>query len=92
VDFCKDVDVLVADAQYTDEEYKSKRGWGHSSVSHVLALAKSSGVRRLVLFHHEPTHDDGMLDRIEKEAAGRARKNGAAFKVLMAREGTTIEV
>jgi hypothetical protein len=54
VDFCKGADLLVADSQYTDQEYETKRGWGHSSISHVLTLSKESSVKKLVLFHHEP--------------------------------------
>lgn len=92
VDFCRGADVLVADAQYTDEEYKSKRGWGHSSVSHVVSLARESGVRKLVLFHHEPAHDDRTLDGIEKDARSRARRAKARFSVVMAREGMVLAV
>jgi ribonuclease BN (tRNA processing enzyme) len=92
VDFCKDADVLVADSQYTDEEYESKRGWGHSSIGHVLMLARSAGVGQLVLFHHEPTHDDKTLDAIEKDAKARARQGGGNLKVVSAREGMSLDV
>ncbi len=92
VDFCRAADLLVADAQYTDEEYKTKRGWGHSSLSHVLELARASGVRKLALFHHEPTHNDAHLDRMEREARARLRRAKSKVKVLMAREGMTVEV
>lgn len=89
-DFCRGADLLVADAQYTDEEYQTKRGWGHSSVSHVVRLAREGAVRKLALFHHEPTHDDRALDRIEKDARARLRKDGC--KVVMAREGLTLDM
>jgi phosphoribosyl 1,2-cyclic phosphodiesterase len=92
VDFCHEADALVVDAQYTDEEYESKRGWGHSSTGHVLALAQAAEVRKLVLFHHEPTHDDRTLDQIEKDARARAAKMRAKFKVLTAREGMVVDV
>jgi phosphoribosyl 1,2-cyclic phosphodiesterase len=92
VDFCKGADALVADCQYTDAEYETKRGWGHSSVSHVLELAEKSAVRRLILFHHEPTHDDRALDRMESATRSRARQSKAKFQVVMAREGMTLEV
>ncbi len=91
VDFCRKADLLVADAQYTDAEYKTKRGWGHSSVSHVLALARDAGVRALAIFHHEPEYDDRTLDRIEREARALSRKLGGRFKLVMAREGRTVD-
>jgi phosphoribosyl 1,2-cyclic phosphodiesterase len=92
VEFCKAADLLVADSQYTDEEYETKRGWGHSSISQVLDLAHESAVKRLVLFHHEPTHDDRRLAAIEQDARTRARKSKGKLQVLMAREGQTIDV
>jgi phosphoribosyl 1,2-cyclic phosphodiesterase len=90
VDFCRKTDLLIADAQYTDEQYASKRGWGHSSISHVLDLAREAEVGTLSLFHHEPTHDDETLARIEKDAKARAKKHG--FKVVSAREGMVLDV
>jgi phosphoribosyl 1,2-cyclic phosphodiesterase len=92
VDFCKGADALVVDAQYTDEEYETKRGWGHSSIGQVLALGQAAEVRKLVLFHHEPTHDDKTLDQIEREARARAQKSKAKFKVIGAREGMIVDV
>ena len=92
VDFCKGADLLVADSQYTDEEYETKRGWGHSSIGQVLELSKESDVKKLVLFHHEPTHDDRRLAEIERSTRARAQKMKGKFKVLMAREGQSVEV
>lgn len=92
VEFCRGADLLVADAQYTDAEYPSKRGWGHSSVSHVLRLARDAGVRRLVLFHHEPEYDDRRLDRIGQRARRQARRLGGRFVLSLAREGEVIPV
>jgi phosphoribosyl 1,2-cyclic phosphodiesterase len=56
------VDVLLHDAQYTEDEYPHHIGWGHSSVDQVVNFARRSGVQRLVLFHHDPCHTDGALD------------------------------
>ena len=92
VDFCKGADLLVADSQYTDQEYETKRGWGHSSISHVLNLSQDSGVKKLVLFHHEPTHDDKQLEQIERTARTRAAKMKGKFKVVGAREGMVLDV
>jgi phosphoribosyl 1,2-cyclic phosphodiesterase len=91
VDFCKGADLLVADSQYTDEEYETKRGWGHSSIGQVLELSQESDVKKLVLFHHEPTHDDRILAEIEENAKSRARKMKGKFKVVMAREGMAVD-
>ena len=55
-------DLLIHDAQYTDEEYKTKIGWGHSPLSEVLNLAKEGRVGRLALFHHDPDHFDEQID------------------------------
>jgi phosphoribosyl 1,2-cyclic phosphodiesterase len=92
VDFCRDVDCLVADSQYTDEEYESKRGWGHSSIGQVLDLAREANVKKLVLFHHEPTHDDKTLAKIEQDAKARSARFKDKTKVVMAREGMTLDV
>lgn len=88
VRFVQGAHVLVADAQYTDEEYETKRGWGHSPLSHVLDLAARAGVERLVLFHHEPTHSDDDMDRIDALARSRAR----GFEVITAREGLILDI
>ena len=57
-------DVLIHDSQYTREEYESRFGFGHSSTDHVAAFAEKAGVDRLMLFHHDPMHDDAELDEI----------------------------
>lgn len=61
-------DVLIYDAQYTDEEYAAgKRGWGHSTANEGVRLAQAANVSQLVLFHHDPLHDDFVVARIEAE-------------------------
>jgi phosphoribosyl 1,2-cyclic phosphodiesterase len=57
-------DLLIIDAQYTPEEYQSKRGWGHSTWLEATRVARECGVRQLVLFHHDPSHDDAQVDEI----------------------------
>jgi ribonuclease BN (tRNA processing enzyme) len=64
------VDLLIHDAQYTDQEYEAKVGWGHSSYRHCMALGAAAGVGKLVSFHHEPEHSDEELDRLHEEARG----------------------
>ena len=63
------VDVLVHDAQYTADEYSAgKQGWGHSTYAEAVKLARAPHVGRLVLYSHDPGHDDEMLRKIEAAA------------------------
>lgn len=59
-------DVVIYDAQYTDEEYPSFRGFGHSTWQEGLRLVEAAGAGTLVAFHHDPDHDDVFLERVEK--------------------------
>lgn len=63
-----DADMLIHDAQYSDNEYDEHVGWGHSSIRHALDFARAARVRHLVTFHHDPSHNDDALDRIVEEA------------------------
>ena len=66
--FAQDADVLIYDAQYTPEEYERRRGWGHSTWLEATQIARECNVKRLILFHHDPSHDDEFVMRIEAEA------------------------
>ena len=83
------VDLLIHDAQYTDEEYAEHMGWGHSSITQALAIAALCGVKRLVTFHHDPAHDDHTLDRLLNEARRAAR---LPFELAAGREGRSFEI
>jgi phosphoribosyl 1,2-cyclic phosphodiesterase len=87
VEFLKGSDILILDAQYTDAEYESHIGWGHGSVSSVVSLALDAEVRRLLLFHHDPSHDDTMVDAMVDEARRLIRESGKDLEVDGAREG-----
>jgi phosphoribosyl 1,2-cyclic phosphodiesterase len=69
----QDVDVLIIDAAYTDAEYyaekTSKVGWGHSTWQEAVKVAKAANVKQLVIFHHDPLHNDEFLDRVGEEVA-----------------------
>ena len=80
-------DVLIHDAQFTDEEYPSHAGWGHSSVSHALAFAERAGIGCLVPFHYDPDHEDAALDALWARAA-----LGRDFDVAPAQEGLELIV
>ena len=87
VKFCHGADVLITDTTYTDEEYKTKVGWGHSCVSKVVELADRAQVKTLCLFHHDPDQDDDAIDRKLEIAAGMLAKRKSATEVLAPREG-----
>jgi len=66
VELARGADLLVHDAQFTAEELKNRRGWGHSSFDQAMQFAEMAGVKRLAVTHHDPEHDDEFLQRIEK--------------------------
>ena len=78
--------VLVIDSQYTPEEYPSHQGWGHSSWRESIHVARAAGVKRLVLFHHDPSHNDEMLHTIQAEARREFPET------YVAKEGWTVEI
>lgn len=81
VAFCKNADYLVHDAQFTEREYRSRRGWGHSTFEQALALAHEAGVRHLGFFHHDPNREDTALAALEKKYAAAAPKGLDVFAV-----------
>lgn len=64
--FIHGVDVLIHDAQYTREQYKARKGWGHSAWEDVAEIAKEEGVKKLFLTHHDPDNDDDKLSRMDQ--------------------------
>lgn len=72
-------DLLIYDASYTDEEYAARMGWGHSTWRAAADLADAAGVGTLMLFHHDPSHDDATMDGIA--AAIAARRPGSIVAV-----------
>jgi len=83
--FIKGADIVIHDAQYTQEEYVSHKGWGHCSYDHVLKFTEGLGINRLVLFHHEPSRKDKDLERIEKSYSDKINP-----KIIMAKEALTL--
>jgi len=82
---------LIHDAQYRDEEYPSFVGWGHSRVSDTVTFASRANAQRLILFHHDPGHDDATLDEIGHEARQSWDHAGRDHATLsLAAEGTTL--
>jgi len=84
VEFVRGVDLLILDTQYTAQEYDQRVGWGHGSLPASVLLAIDAGVRRLCLFHHDPSHDDQYLDHMVETA--RALAVGSSLMVEAASE------
>lgn len=68
VHISRKADLMIHDAQYTDEELLAKKGWGHSSFQQAIAVAEKAGVKRLGLTHHDPDRTDDELLSLEKSA------------------------
>lgn len=90
IDFIRGVDLLIADSQYTEEDYRIKAGWGHSTFEQCISMARAAGVGRLCHTHHETTRTDAELLGIGE----RLREKHAALGVesIIAAEGLTLEV
>jgi phosphoribosyl 1,2-cyclic phosphodiesterase len=86
-ELCRGVDVLIHDAQFTREEFVERCSWGHCTIGYAVWLAKECDVKTLVLFHHDPRHDDDQLDELFAEAAA-----ADGVHVIGAREGLTLRV
>jgi phosphoribosyl 1,2-cyclic phosphodiesterase len=89
VKFLEGCDVLILDSQYTDAEYQAHVGWGHGSLTSAVSLAVDAGVRKLILFHHDPTHDDAMVDNMI-QTARKLAKSGGSLEIDAAREGAEL--
>jgi len=88
--FMADADLVIHDAQYTPEEYPSRKNWGHSTYDYVVRMAAAAGVRQLALTHHDPGHDDAFVADIERKARALALELGAPLDVFCAFEGCEI--
>lgn len=90
MDLCRDVDLLIHDAQYTPAEFEQKRDWGHCTMEYAVWMAAEAGARRLALFHHDPSHHDDDLDQLAAEAEVEGLRHGV--EVFAAAEGRTVSV
>lgn len=85
-------DLLICEAQYTADEYKMKRGWGHSTFDDVLDLAVKAEVKKMALFHHDPLHDDDKLDARLAESMTILSSRKLAIECFASREGMVVEL
>jgi len=86
----RNADVLIYDATYSDEQYHSEKtskvGWGHSTWQEAVKVAKAANVKRLVIFHHDPLHNDDSMDKTGEQVAEQFPNS------LIAREGLSIQL
>jgi len=91
-DFARDSDLLICEAQYTEEEYEVKKGWGHSTFNDVIDRAIATGSKHLCLFHHDPLHTDDMMDGFLEDCRRRIAKAGSSMICTAAKEMQTINL
>src|SRR5262245_6399232 len=92
VRFVAGADLYIGEAQYTDEEYPQKVGWGHSSVTATVEVALQAGVNTLALYHHDPMHTDEVVTSMEAAARRIIQSRGVEMRCFAAQEGQVIEV
>jgi phosphoribosyl 1,2-cyclic phosphodiesterase/CheY-like chemotaxis protein len=92
VEFIQNADLLIMDAQYDAEEYQSHIGWGHGCVDDVVRLALKAKVKRLLLFHHDPSHDDQKVAAMTEHARQLVAASRSDLIVESAREGATYQL
>ncbi len=86
VALAKDAALVITDTTYTNAELPAHEGWGHSSWQQAIRFADAANVKTLCLFHHDPDHDDAMMDRIAAEAAS------TRAGTIVAREGLVLDL
>jgi phosphoribosyl 1,2-cyclic phosphodiesterase len=92
VRFLRGTETLIHDAMYSEQIIQARRGWGHSTPRQAVALAADAGCRRLVMFHHEPEHDDAAVDRLLEDTRVFAAKAAPGLVVDAAAEGMELAV
>jgi phosphoribosyl 1,2-cyclic phosphodiesterase len=87
IEFVEGADTLIHDAMYLDQIIQARAGWGHSTPRQAVELARDGRCRRLILFHHEPEHDDGAIDRLLADTREHAGRVAPGLQVDAAAEG-----
>ena len=91
-EFIQNTDLYICDAQYTDEEYQSHKGWGHSKLSDALNFGLESKVKAIALFHHDPSHSDVLLKKMEKDAKQLVKKTDPGINVFSTYDRMEFEI
>jgi phosphoribosyl 1,2-cyclic phosphodiesterase/FixJ family two-component response regulator len=92
IEFLRGADLIIHDAQYTQEEYHGRVGWGHSTIEYATDVALAAGAARLALFHHDPGHDDRTIKGIEAAMQNRVAAHDGTLEVFAAAEGVALQV
>ncbi len=90
--FVEGADLYIGEAQYTDEAYPAKVGWGHSSLSATVEVALKARARQLALFHHDPMHGDDVVSAMVEVAQRLIAAQLSPLRCFAAREGEVIEL
>jgi phosphoribosyl 1,2-cyclic phosphodiesterase len=86
IELVRGADLMIYDSTYTDQEYPRFRGWGHSTWQEGVRVAEAADVGKLVVFHHDPSHEDDVMDEISRSV------EAARPGTVVAREGMVLEV
>ncbi len=90
VEFLRDADLVIHDAQYTESEYHKKAGWGHSTHEYAVEVCRAANVKQLALTHHDPLRTDDEMDEIVSRINDDLEADGAGLRVFGAAEGAEI--
>jgi phosphoribosyl 1,2-cyclic phosphodiesterase len=92
VRFCEGATYLIHDAQFTDLEYRKRKGWGHSTFEQVIALAHAAEVKNIGFIHHDPERTDGELDILERQFKEFCSGQNFKFSVFAVKEGDELVI
>ena len=92
VQFIDEADILIHDTQYLSEEYEQKKTWGHSPLDYTVDIASRAKIKKLILFHHDPDHDDITIDKMLVEGRKLLKKYNGNISCEAAREGELLEL
>ncbi len=92
VQFVHSADLYIGEAQYTDDEYPARIGWGHSSISATVEVALAAEARALAFFHHDPLHDDATVAAMAETATQLINARGSSLRSVAAPEGQVLDL
>ncbi len=91
-EFLAGADLVIHDAQFTDAEYASKKGWGHSPVEYVAEIGLMAGVTRMAFTHHDPSRTDADIDKIVETVRAGLKQDEPGMEVFAAADGQVVEL
>jgi phosphoribosyl 1,2-cyclic phosphodiesterase len=92
IEFIKESDILIHDSQYFPEEYKFRQSWGHSPYTYAVDLAVQGKVKQLILFHHDPDHNDAAIDKMVELSRNRLLIHNYRIPCKAAQEGDVVVI